>query len=222
MIKISVEPERGCGYRIVGKIYIVGRGMPAVCDNLPYPLDPCYCCGYQPQFSRGFSWLKKGYIKKHALMLNVWNEETTCEENAEVVIKCNCPATNCPVCYPDANDLEEYGLMWVGDKYYTPEEFIVEANSMGVSKAINKLPKDLILGRTWVLLAHNKHPFVSTEFMSGESDYKPAIFYAFIPTAYEMLIYEKDATSEKLAELREQGITPIVIPDDAYEHDGER
>jgi len=212
---ISIEAERGCGYRIVGKIYIVGSGLAAVCDNLPYPIEKCSGCGFTPQFTRGFSWLEKSYIKKHKIYGQIFDSTGL---PYEVVDDCDCPAANCPICHPDRNGLEQYGLMWVGDKHYTPEEFIAESNSMGVSKAINKMPKDLILGRTWILLAHNKHPFVSEGFMTGESDFKPAIFYAFIPSAYEMLIYKKDATPEKLAELREQGITPIVVPDDAYEH----
>jgi hypothetical protein len=212
---ISIEAERGCGYRIVGKIYIVGSGLAAVCDNLPYPIEKCSGCGFTPQFTRGFSWLKKSYIKEHQKFALSRDADGDLE-----MVECDCPATKCPICHPSENNLEEYGLMWVGDKYYTPEEFIAESNSMGVSKAINKMPKDLILGETWILLAHNKHPFVNEEFMSGESDFKPAIFYAFIPSAYEMLIWEKDATPEKLAELRGEGITPIVVPDDAYEHGG--
>jgi hypothetical protein len=33
--------------------------------------------------------------------------------------------------------------MWVGSQYYTPESFIKEAQTMGVSKRIAKIPKDL-------------------------------------------------------------------------------
>ena len=205
---MPIEEERGCGYRIVGKIYIVGEGIPAVCDNLPYPIEPCSGCGFVPQFTRGFTWLDKTYIKQHA---------GTKPGASTEVIWCNC-IPNCPICLPGENDLEKYGLMWVGDKYYTPEEFISESNSMGVSKAINKLPKDLVLGETWVVLAHRKVPMIQEEFMSGEPDYIPAIFYAFIPKAYEMLIWEKDATPERLAELKGQGITPIIVPDDMPEH----
>lgn len=207
---MPIEELRGCGYRIVGKIYIVGDGIPVVCDNLPYPIRKCRGCGFTPQFTRGFSWLEKSYIQQHDGVNDSYGELVSRE--------CNCPATFCPICWPDRNDLEKYGLMWVGDKYYTPEEFVAESNSMGVSKAINKLPKDLILGKTWVVLAHRKVPMIREDFMSGEPDYVPAIFYAFIPKAYEMLIWEKDATEERLAELRGQGITPIVVPDDMPEH----
>ncbi len=195
---MPIEEERGCGFRIVGKIYIVGEGLSASCDNLPYLLKPCECCGYEPQFTRGFSWLKKSFIKEHAAY-------------------CRCPE-DCPICLPGSNDLEKYGLLWVGAKYYTPEEFISESDKMGVSKAINKIPKDLILGKTWVVLAHRKVPMIREDFMSGEPDYIPAIFYAFIPKAYEMLIWEKDATPERIAELEAQGIIPITVPDNMPEH----
>lgn len=206
---IPIEENRGCGYRIVGKIYICGEGLSTVCDNLPYSLEPCGCCGYEPQFTRGFSWLKKSFIKPHPGI--VWREGN------QHVVYCDCPKT-CPICMPGNNYLEQYGLMWVGAKYYTPEEFISESNKMGVSKAINKIPKDLILGKTWVVLAHKKVPKIREDFMSGEPDYIPAIFYAFIPKAYEMLIWEKDATPERIAELEAQGITSILVPDDMPEH----
>jgi len=205
-----IEPIRKCGYRTVGKVYIVGNGMPVVCDNLPYPITPCDGCGFEPQFTRGFSWLRKTYIKEHA--------GTEYIDGNVVVRECKCLAANCPICNPNGNDLEQYGMMWVGAKYYTPEEFISESDSVGVSKAINKLPKDLVLGKTWIVLAHKKVPMINEEFMSQEPDYVPAIFYAFVPTAYEMLIWDKDATDERIAELKGRGITPIIVPDDDVEH----
>ena len=150
---MPIEAERLCGFRMVGKIYIVGSGISVVCDNLPYPLKPCDCCGFAPQFIRGFSWLKKEYIKEH-------NRVVSAEDGTMELIECDCIAT-CPICHPNSNSLEHYGLMWVGEKYYTPENFVHEAEEMGVSKAINKIPKDVILGKTWILLAHPKVPFVN-------------------------------------------------------------
>ena len=127
---MPIEPERGCGFRVVGKIYITGKGIPVACDNLPYPVEPCDCCGYEPQFTRGFSWLRKSYIKPHP--------GAEMKDGNIHAVFCNCPP-ECPICHPNSNDLEHYGIMSVGAKYYTPEEFISESNSMGVCKAINKI-----------------------------------------------------------------------------------
>lgn len=197
---MPIEPERGCGYRVVGKLYLVGDGFPMICDALPFPLEECDCCGYVPTFMRGFSWLKKSYIGEH--------DKTFC--------KCKVPA--CPICRPKANKLDYYGLMWVGERYYTPKDFISEAISLGVSKAINKIPKDLVMGETWILLAHRKCFAPNEEILTRENLVRPGIFYAFIPSRYEMLIWESEATEEKIAELESKGITPIIVPDNDKAH----
>jgi len=120
------------------------------------------------------------------------------------------------LCTPEQYNLDKYGLMWVGSQYYTPESFIKEAQTMGVSKRIAKIPKDLKLGETWVLLAHPKVPFnssIENTPLKSEPAYKKAIFYAFIPQRIEMLIWKSEATTEKIRKLEEQGITPIIVDD---------
>ena len=54
---MSIEAKRGCGYRKVGGIYLVGDGLSAVCDRLPYPLEVCRVCGAGIKPSRGIQWL---------------------------------------------------------------------------------------------------------------------------------------------------------------------
>jgi len=107
---------------------------------------------------------------------------------------------------------------------------------MGICKAIKQIPKGLVLGQTWVLIAHPRaiidrsHPeykkaheyWVSRGIDEGEKEPQPpsypGVFYAFIPVRVEMLIYQSQATPERIAELEVKGITPIIVPDEHIAH----
>lgn len=95
---MAVEPKRGCGYRKVGGLYLVGEGLNLTCDKLPYELTLCPVCNQGIKFSRGFTWLSAQFFKPHL----------DCKDAL---------AGACPICTPQN---ERYGLMWVGEKYYTP------------------------------------------------------------------------------------------------------
>jgi hypothetical protein len=201
---MPIEPKRGCGYRKVGGLYLVGTGISVPCDMLPLEIKECECCGYEIPFTRAFLWLRRKYIIHYS--------------SSHDKLKCSCIRNyhKCPICTPEQYNLDKYGLMWVGSQYYTPESFIKEAQTMGVSKRIAKIPKDLKLGETWVLLAHPKVPFnssIQNTPLKSEPVYKKAIFYAFIPQRIEMLIWKSEATTEKIRKLEEQGITPIIVDD---------
>lgn len=220
--KRAFETVRGCGYRQVGKLYLVGSGIPWVCPSLPLDFKGCETCGYEPPIYRDYQVVSKAYIA-HI------REPTGKACHPE-----------CPICYPGSNLIEEYGLMWVGRKHYTPLEFIEEAEAMTVSKAIKQIPKGLILGKTWVLLAHpdaridKKDPdyvkkynhWVSRGIDEDEPEPKPpaypGVFFAFIPDKVEMPIYESQATPEYIEELEGKGITPVTIPDSYDAHEPRR
>jgi hypothetical protein len=213
------ESPRGCGYRKAGKLYLVGGGIPMPCDIMPLFLNPCECCGYIPTFYRNVQMIFKKYIRDLS--------------KAQHRVECICDPV-CPICHTENNDQARYGLMFTSTRYYTPESFIEEANRMGVSKAIPFIPKDLELGKTWVLCAYSKTPDIDDpDFLEAkklweskrnslvananepleempEPPEKNAIFYAFMPERIEMPIWKKDATEEKLKELEDQGITPII------------
>jgi len=213
------EPKRSCGYREVGKLYLVGGELGHICPSLPLLFKPCKCCGYAPPQYRDYQWVNKGYIReiREPTGVSCW------------------PA--CPVCYPGTNPQNRYGLMWVGRKFYTPQEFMEEATSMGdIKKAIKQIPKGLVLGTTWVLLAHPE-AYVDTSddgYVQAHGDWLmecsrlkmdeekpqepqaptyPGVITAFIPERVEMLIYQSDASPEYVMELEEKGITVIVVPD---------
>ena len=97
---------------------------------------------------------------------------------------------------------------------------------MGVSKRIAEIPKGLVLGKTWVLLAHPKVPFwekapqkTLDPKLPNVRVEKPAIFYAFRPQRVEFLLWEKEATREKIEQLKAKGITPIIVPNEMKEHE---
>lgn len=217
--KTASEPKRGCGFRQVGKLYLIGEGYAHLCPSLPMILEPCEICGYVPAQYRDFTWVPKNYFK--ALKLKHPTGKPC--------------LTHCPVCYPEsANNQEKYGLMWVGQKHYTPEEFIEEDKKMGVCKAIKQKPKGLVLGESWVLLAHPQamvdyeDPKFQEKFglwMTGDQKEKeprpptaPGIFYAFIPTRIEVLVYKSEASPEMIGELEAKGITPVVVGDQHKAH----
>jgi len=211
---MAVEAARGCGYRKVGGLYLVGGGgIHVECDRLPYEIKNCPTCGSGIHFSRGFTWLD---WRKYA------------GDHFEV---CNCLGRirPCPICRPSMYP-QPYALIWIGDRFYTPEEYTRESFQMGVSRRlptpagkIPRGPKGLKLGETWVLCAHIRA--LGTRMVTDEGatvpheENVPGVFYVFTPTALEFLLWKSEATPERLEELTKAGITPVVIPDGDKDHD---
>lgn len=202
---MATEAARGCGYRKVGGLYLCGEGASMRCDRLPYKIENCPTCGSGLKFTRAWTWLDwEKYAGYH-------------------LDDCKCPPAICPVCYPIV-DRQPYGLLWIGEKFYSPEAFIRESMQLGVSRRlpftgeIPRASKLLKLGETWVLFAH-KHVIHTGTDAQNNDVYEPAIFHAFRPTRLELLIWQKDATNERLVELERAGITAIVIPDGDKDHD---
>lgn len=184
----------------------MGEGMAVPCDALPLEMDPCPTCGFKIPFIRSMMMLHTAYI--------AWLSE----KKHSPTEPCTC-ANICPICYP-MNLGARCGLMWVG-RQYTPSSFVKEARKMGISKAISQIPKKLELGKTWVFLAHRKVPFyreVEGMRIYDTEHHRPAIFYAFIPSRIEKLIWRNQATEETLKELKERGITAIIVPDGDQVH----
>jgi len=213
---MSIEQIRGCGYRKVGGLYLCGGGQKMVCDRLPYELKVCPVCGAGIKFTRGWTWLD---------WLKYAGNHEGCHEAVPAITSGVLNTGNlCPVCFPETYP-QPYGLLWVGESFYTPETFIQEAIQMGVSKRIAAIPRNLKLGETWVLFAHKKavtkvstYPNPELPALPDTVEY-PGIFYAFRPQVLELLIWESEATEDKLVELEHRGIKPIVIPDGDIDHD---
>lgn len=194
MIETRIESERGCGYRKPGGLYLVGGKLAKACGRLPIALTVCPCCMQGIKFSRGFSWISSRVI-----------ENTACAFEED----------KCTGCQPWSNPREQkFGLLWVGEKFYPrPADFIKEGHAAGVSKRIATVPKDLVVGETWVMLAHRKACLLPERGEQNEFLYGPGIFSAFIPTAIEYIVTGNESPSE-LGDMEKRGITLInVIPD---------
>lgn len=203
------EPLRGCGHRKIGGLYLTGDpGITLICDGLPLELESCGCCGFIPPFSRNLQRLHPQYIFQAELK----KHKKTCGVGSQML--CSCPPT-CPICSPV--EQKSFGLMFVGKKHYTPRSFIREAEQLGVCKRIPDVPKWLVLGETWVLLAHSEVPKVSLEKLKKnemhmkEPEKMRAIFYAFKPQRIEMPMWKGEITNDEILLLEKRGITPVLL-----------
>lgn len=94
-------------------------------------------------------------------------------------------------------------LLWVGwGSYPTIKSFVDEANEMGVSRRISKIPKDLVLGKSRIFLAHDE----------GETG-DAVIFGYFIPTAIEQIIF--DETTNNI----QDGVIAVTVEQAGAEQD---
>jgi len=104
---------------------------------------------------------------------------------------------------------------------------------MGVSKAVAAIPDGLVLGKTWILLAHPEAEF--TQYADGDSKglalaeprKAPGVFYAFTPQRFEILLPLRDFTPAERTEAEEKlakkGVTLIWVPEaEEKDHTGRK
>lgn len=215
------ENERGCGWRKIGGVYLVGDGVSACCDGLPVDLGPCDDCGFEVYQARSI-------VPIHAGFLHSKLKTHDCKDDFP-----------CPLCFYGKpwGDLKAealakaekfsgpkvFFLMWVSQDLYTPEEFIDEAREFGVSKRIaaNSLPSDFVIGNDWIFLAHRdtKFPKFGTSPLKDDKDRpvpydvatKRGIFYAFKPQRLELVLYKGQISDADLEEYEETGYTVVLI-----------
>jgi len=216
---MSVEEKRGCGFRIVGGLYLVGGPGRMVCDRLPYPVGQCPTCGHGIKPSLGIRWMDgKEFFGENCKAL------TMEEEGIPALAPCH--DAHCPICYSD--ELGTVGLMWVGESFYpTMHDFEEEAEKLGVSKRISSIPKALTLDETWILLVHpkgirEKLPDEMVQGMKVERHiWKPCIFHAFKPVRIEKIVTDQ-TPAEEIEKLKLRGITPVQVPHDDPDHNPKR
>lgn len=217
---MAIEAKRGCGFRKIGGLYLVGDYIPVACDRMPVEIGACPVCGQGLHFTRSMTEIDP---------LRLWGIHQPCKD-----------APTCVMCYPPSSlpDLGHY-IMTVGKKYYSPQSFLDEARRMGVSKRIPFVPKKLVLGASVVYLAHpqavelRESPAMQEALaivgQSGEENQQKllevervekamGIFAAFRPQRVEKLVKESEATEEEIERLRERGITAIKVPDGDIDH----
>jgi len=231
----DLEEERGCGYRRVGKLYVRGTAAFRECDRLPILLSSCPVCGGGIKFSRGWIKIKPrelfgshGQYELHCpncggRMVEGIGGEACCTECGTIVetseyVKCIDNA--CRLC---RDPHETAYMLWVGEKFYTPESFIQEALRLGISKAVATIPKDLVVGETVVYLAHKKAVkglVVDKSTLAGYREERyPGVFATFVPTHFERLVKKSDFENnrEKYMEETKRGVKIVVVPDDYEE-----
>jgi hypothetical protein len=205
---MAVEEKRGCGYRKVGGMYLVGGILSAPCDRLPYPLEVCPTCNQGIKVSRGFT---------EILPYELFGIHKDCQDKVKP----------CVMCYP--NKYRPGYIMIVGERHYPkPSDFIKEGHNLGVCKRIPFVPKDLILKKTVIYLAHHKaiikrgNGKVGKKGQTKMLEYATGIFCAFVPTKIEQLVWESQLKGKKgkglKQSLKKRGITPVPIPDKDKDH----
>lgn len=213
---MTPEVERGCGFRKPGGVYLISFGPSVGCDRLPVPVSPCSCCGFAPRQLRSHTWIPGRWLGQHRV--SVRGSQRMCpdhrpEETWGI-------GGRDPICVPSE---EANLLMWVGRQSYTPQSFNEEASRLGVSKRIAEIPEGLVLGKTWVFLAHPDacHEPMSWAFNwlfgDGEVGTAPGIFHGMIPRRIEIILHESEATPERTQKENSRGVDVVIIPDGALD-----
>lgn len=176
-VHLLEEDARGCGYRKPGAsgvgLYFMGDAYIVPCERLPFPLTACPCCGSGIKFSRGFTWVEP--------------KNLFAAEIEPVCTNANIHCDDCIMCNP-SNAGSKAGLMWVGQKFYTPQSFIHESVSRGVSKKISAIPNGFKVGYHFIYLAHLKAVIDYEGDFGKQPKAKPGIFMAFRPLMVDLVI----------------------------------
>ena len=158
------EQKRGCGWRKVSGVYLVGDYIPVSCDKLPVPLKVCPCCG---------SGVKVGLGMTRIIPSKLFGVHRYCADKVQP----------CMVCQPQENEIGF--VMRVGEVWYkTPQDFLNEGLRLGFSKRIHQIPRDFILGKTVVYLAHinacveNEPTEIQTELKVNPAEVAPRLLEA--------------------------------------------
>lgn len=190
-VEISVETKRGCGYRSPGKdgvsLYLMGKGNFEACERLPFPLTRCPCCGGGVGFFRGFKW-----IQPERLLDPV--TDPICDSNGEH------NHDLCVMCTPSLAG-DRAGLMWIGEKFYSPAEFIREARAVGISKRVANIPKGLEFGKNVIFLAHLK---AVVNYDDEDNPFSSGVFMSFCPDRVDIVIDNPDAIPDRAMAIKEK------------------
>jgi hypothetical protein len=219
---MAIEARRGCGYRKVGGIYLVGGGIGTACDRLPYELNVCPCCNAGIKPSLGWTWIQPGKF---------FNGPHVLTEHFDGGIgsrRCEESTGSCWFC-TDPGQFEKAGLLWIGGSFYkSPADFVAEGIKMGFSRRIKSVPRGFKIG-TPVFLAHRKtierpvtpedierNPKLKNELFGSF----PGIFYVWMPQAIEQIFKESDRGTTSVKDAETRGINPVFVPDNDKDHQG--
>jgi hypothetical protein len=101
----------------------------------------------------------------------------------------------------------QHGLIWIGGGYYkTPGDFMKEAGRMGISRKLPAVPRNFVLGKTVVYLAHREAAFATDRALVPEeiAARAPGIFTAFKPTGIDLVIEDENNVPERAQKLADR------------------
>src|SRR3990167_818632 len=221
---MAAEAERGCGFRKLNATYVEGDPGGLSCGRLPVPLQSCPLCDHRPVFTRGI---------QRVTPTNVLHAAAECPRS-----QADCD--RCPL--GKVLQQETAALAWVGEKWYSPASFTEEANRLGASKRVSKIPKWFEVGKTWMFLAHSRvfsepcsecqgtptpleqaaagrtHRSEDCPECDGEGTiWNPGIFYAFVPKRLVKILAD-NAHPRYIAQAEERGYTVLLVPASDPDH----
>jgi hypothetical protein len=203
----SIEHARGCGFRKGGGMYLVSGGLSEPCPKLPLELHICPTCGAGVKQTRGFTWIQPDPLLDPGPHAGRRHDDV-------------CPLGTAV----DWSEGRRAGLIWIGAQFYPrPEDFMAEAAAMGVSRRIAQVPRDLVVGETWIALAHPKAVpgecehgapagAVCSRCPKGESagEWRAGVVTFFRPTAIEYVV-KGDESEDELDRLEERGFRLVRV-----------
>tara|TARA_Y100000310_G_scaffold41472_1_gene38789 strand:- start:3012 stop:3719 length:708 start_codon:yes stop_codon:yes gene_type:complete len=219
-VEDRIEQERGCGYRKPGGKYLVSGFNFAPCGKLPMELKACPCCGGGIKQARGFTW-----IDPSQLFADMICTQSLSNREDRLLRRTLCPLSN-----DNLPELTKAGLIWVGKAHYSrTQEFVQEAMTMGISRRLAQIPKDLVVGETRVFLAHpeaiqcectKREDNVLELKCPGPADETcehcdgdgvlPGVFSSFVPTAIEYVVTGNESEEEADA-LEARGMSLVRV-----------
>jgi len=206
-VHTSYEGARGCGWRKPGGKYLVAGALSEPCPLLPIELHVCPTCGGGVKPARGFTW-----ITPHPL-LDPGAHGTNSHDLA-------CPLGR----GVDWRGGKRAGLIWIGQRHYpTPGAFMEEARTMGVSRRITQVPRDLVVGETWIALAHRRAlpgecehgapasgPCSNCPDGASVGEWRGGVITFFRPTAIEYIV-SGDEPDDELEKLEKRGFRLVRV-----------
>ena len=208
---MATEAKRGCGWRKVGGLYLVGSGAGVPCDRLPIPIEVCGCCGQGIKQTRGWTWVDMAGLVGGDHKISVAHGEPA-------VTPCGCTHGFCPICHNVAA-IGKAGLLWIGAQFYpTIEVFEAETKALGISRRITTVPRGFEIGKSWVLFAHARGVVKPSGDLTAK--FVPAIFRVWQPQRIERIFNESARGSEAVQADEKRGITPVFVPDNDRDHHG--
>ena len=145
MVETRIDSKRGCGWRQEGGLYLVSGGEAVACGKLPVPLTICPTCSGGIHFARSWTWVDGDALVATKICSGARNAECSgCLLASATESK-------------QGTSIGRAGLLWIGEKFYkTPADWMREAENLGVSRRIPAVPREFVLGKTVVLVAHLK------------------------------------------------------------------